>query len=88
MKRTLGLSITGAVIILGTLAHSNAAPPAQEKKPTAQEKMATVDYLVGSWGCAHTVGTFAGKYTTKYTKELGGRWLRQTYDFPAGQFGG
>ena len=60
---------------------------AQQKNPTAKEKMATVDYLVGSWSCAQTVGTSSGKYTTKYTKVLGDYWLRETYDFPAQQFG-
>lgn len=34
------------------------------------------------------MGDFSGKYTTTYTKVLGGRWLRQTYNFPPGQFGG
>jgi len=61
---------------------------AQQQKPTAKEKMATVRYLVGSWKCAHTVGDFSGQYTTQYTQALGDRWLKQTYDFPPRQFGG
>jgi hypothetical protein len=88
MKRSRALSVAVAVIILATLAPSHAASPAQEKKPTAQQKMATVDYLVGTWSCGHTVGTFSGKYTTRYTKVLGDLWLKQTYDFPPRQFGG
>lgn len=60
----------------------------EQKKPTAKEKMATMDFLVGSWDCAHTVGPFSGKYTTQYTKPLGDLWLREIYNFPAQQFGG
>jgi len=44
-----------------------------------------VQYLVGTWNCAHTVGTFTGTYKTTYSKAVGGVWLKQTYDFPAGQ---
>ena len=51
------------------------------------EKLATVEYLVGSWTCAHTVGSFSGTYRTSYAKILGGAWLRQTYEFPPRQFG-
>src|SRR5437763_14875641 len=36
-----------------------------------QQKIASVQYLLGSWKCAHTVGTFAGTYTTTYAKPLG-----------------
>ena len=49
------------------------------------EKMAAAQYLVGTWKCAHTVGTFSGTYTTTYAKVLGDLWLKQTYDFPATQ---
>jgi hypothetical protein len=51
--------------------------------PTARDKIAAVHYLVGTWSCAHTVGTFSGTYTTTYTNVLGSLWLKQTYDFPA-----
>ena len=51
------------------------------------EKMASVDYLVGTWNCAHTVGAYSGTYRTTYAKILGGAWLRQTYEFPPRQFG-
>ena len=89
MKRNLAVFFLVAVmILLALVGYPNAASTAQQKKPTAKEKMATIDYLVGSWSCGHTVGDFSGKYTTKYTKVLGNRWLRQTYDFPPGQFGG
>jgi hypothetical protein len=53
----------------------------------AQKKMASVDYLVGTWSCTHTVGSFSGTYRTTYAKSLGNLWLRQTYDFPPRQFG-
>ena len=54
----------------------------------AQQKIASVEYLVGTWSCAHTVGAASGTYKTTYAKTLGGLWLRQTYDFPPKQFGG
>jgi hypothetical protein len=57
------------------------AAPAQSE--AAPQQLSTVDYLIGTWNCAHTVGTFAGTYKTTYAKVLGGRWLQQSYDFPA-----
>jgi hypothetical protein len=50
--------------------------------PTAQEKIASRKYLLGTWICEHTVGTFSGAYTTTYAEVLDGLWLKQTYDFP------
>jgi hypothetical protein len=92
MKQKQALAIVGTSIIFATLVCAGAAPAPQQKAATpqqkaatAQEKMASVDYLVGTWNCGHTVGTFSGKYTTTYTKVLGGVWLKQTYDFPAQQ---
>lgn len=71
MKRNLAVLFAAVVLILAALAgYPNAASTAQQKKPTAKEKMATIDYLVGSWSCGHTVGDFSGKYTTMYTKYL------------------
>jgi hypothetical protein len=55
--------------------------------PTAREKIASLQYLVGTWSCAHTVGTFSGAYKTTYADALGGLWLRQITDFPPRQFG-
>jgi hypothetical protein len=88
MKRSPLFPVTVAVILCAAVLPGGTTPQAQEKKPTAKEKMATVEYLVGSWSCGHTVGTFSGKYTTKYSKVLGDRWLKETYDFPPGNFGG
>ena len=88
MKRNSALSVVAAATLLAAIVPADTAPRAQQKKATAQEKMASIDYLVGSWGCGHTVGTFSGTYTTTYSKVLGGRWLKQTYDFPPKQFGG
>ena len=51
--------------------------------PTTKQELASVNYLVGTWNCDHTVGDFAGKYRTTYSKALGDMWLKQTYDFPA-----
>ena len=72
-------SIAITAMLLGAAMYANAAP-------SAREKMASVEYLVGTWSCEHTVGTFSGKYTTTYAKAMGDLWLRQTYDFPARQF--
>jgi hypothetical protein len=54
---------------------------------SAPEKLASVEYLVGTWNCTHTVGNSSGNYRTSYAKALGGAWLRQTYEFPPKQFG-
>jgi len=51
------------------------------------QKMGSVEYLVGTWSCTHSVGSFSGTYKTSYAKVLGGAWLRQTYEFPPKQFG-
>ena len=56
------------------------AAPAQTEPATQQ--LSSVDYLIGTWNCAHTVGTFSGTYKTIYAKVLGGRWLQQSYEFP------
>lgn len=80
MKPTLLASLT-----LIALAFSSNTLQAQAAK-SAKEKMSTVDYLVGTWSCAHQVGDFSGKYTTTYEKVMGGRWLKETYEFPPRQF--
>jgi hypothetical protein len=85
MKRNLAVFFAVVVVVLAALVgYPEGASTAQQKKPTAKEKMATIDYLVGSWSCGHTVGDFSRKYTTKFTKVLGGLWLKQTYDFRPG----
>lgn len=78
MTRSSGSWLAVATGLLLLALDAIAAPPA--------EKMASVQYLVGTWSCEHTVGSFSGKYTTAYAKVLGDAWLRQTYDFPSGQF--
>ena len=45
-----------------------AASTCADASPAAQQKIASVQYLVGTWNCSHTVGTFAGTYTTTYAK--------------------
>src|SRR5438445_8399546 len=62
-----------------------AASTCADASPAVQQKIASVQYLVGTWNCAHTVGTFSGTYTTTYAKALGDLWLKQTYDFPPAQ---
>jgi hypothetical protein len=88
VKRTalLSVGVVAPLVAAGWLA--GGAPRTQQPRPSAKEKLAAVDYLVGAWSCAHTVGTFAGTYTTRYAKVLGDLWLQQTYDFPPQQFGG
>ena len=97
MTRSLFLPFLLAGILFAGLIYAQSDPKSdpksdsktdsktQPKTATAEEKLASVEYLVGSWNCDHTVGTFSGKYTTTYAKALGGRWLKQTYDFPPGQ---
>ena len=78
MKRMLGLSAAVAASIFAASAWADA--------PTAaQQKIASMQYLVGTWNCAHTVGNFSGTYTTTYSKVVGDLWLKQTYDFPPEQ---
>lgn len=78
----IAVPLFAAVVLAGGAAHL------QQPRPSAKEKLATVEYLVGTWSCAHTVGSFAGTYATRYAKVLGDLWLKQTYDFPPQQFGG
>jgi hypothetical protein len=78
MVRLMFFSGAVAALMLGSYSHANASP-------TVQQEIASMQYLVGTWNCAHTVGTFSGTYETTYSRVLGGLWLKQTYDFPAGQ---
>ena len=88
MKPGMTLKIVVSAVILFTLTFSSGAPSVAQdastaqKPATAQQELASVDYLVGNWSCEHTVGTFSGKYKTTYSKALGGLWLKQIYDFP------
>lgn len=77
MRRNLELFAAVAAMFLAASSASAAA--------TAKQKMASAQYLVGTWSCAHTVGTFSGTYKTTYANALGNLWLRQTYDFPPRQ---
>jgi hypothetical protein len=79
MKRTDWLAVAGA-IFLAALTYADAST-------AGQQKMESVQYLVGTWNCSHSVGSFSGTYTTTYAKVLGDLWLRQTYEFPPRQFG-
>ncbi len=63
-----------AVIVLNCNACASAA---------GKEKIASMQYLIGTWHCSHTVGSFNGDYTTAYSKVRGDMWMRQTYEFPA-----
>jgi hypothetical protein len=78
MTRNPGLLAAVAAAFLAAATYAEASP-------AAQQKIGSVQYLVGTWNCAHTVGTFSGTYTTTYSKPLGDLWLRQTYDFPPKQ---
>jgi len=72
-----------AVAMLSIFAAPLTAEPALQQKATAEQELQSADYLIGTWDCAHRVGTFSGTYRTSYAKVLGGHWLQQTYDFPA-----
>lgn len=61
-----------------------ATQPGATAQRSAPPQPSMVDYLIGTWDCAHTVGNFSGTYRTSYAKVLGGKWLQQTYEF-AGQ---
>ena len=78
MNLKFGFCSAAAAMLLS--ASSQSATPA-----TAAQKIASVHYLVGTWNCRHTVGTFSGTYTTNYARVLGDLWLKQTYDFPPKQ---
>jgi hypothetical protein len=65
-----------AAALLGAPADSSAAP-------TAAEGMKLAQYLLGTWSCAHTVGDFSGTYRETFAPAFGGRWIEQTYEFPA-----
>jgi hypothetical protein len=56
---------------------------ADDQQNSAAREMASANYLIGRWACAHTVGAFSGTYTTTYSRALGDRWLRQVWNFPA-----
>ena len=77
------------LVTAAAIASISPANPAEETRQAdvIAREMARMNYLIGTWSCAHTVGTFSGKYTTNYSKALGDRWLRQTWDFPAGNAG-
>ena len=76
MKLNFKLLAAAAAVCLAASSAANAAS-------TAQQKIAAVQYLVGTWSCTHTVGTFSGPYTTTYANVLDNLWLKQTYEFPA-----
>lgn len=82
--KTIGFA---AVAAFAVLALSVQAPAQEGNTATAKQKIDSVNYLVGTWQCQHTVGDFKGKYKTTFSKTLGGLWLKQTYDFPPGQAG-
>jgi hypothetical protein len=59
-----------------------AASACADESRVSQQKIASVQYLVGTWNCAHTVGTVSGTYRTTYSNAFGDLWLKQAYDFP------
>ncbi len=71
----------GAATAAALLALASSASAA----PTAQEAASSMAFLVGTWHCAHMVGDFSGTYTEQFERTMGGRWLKQSYDFPATQ---
>jgi hypothetical protein len=81
MRRTLALFAAVATLLFAAPLAGNAEPV----DPAARQAMTSVQYLVGNWNCAHTVGSFSGTYTTSFTNALNNLWLKQRYDFPATQ---
>jgi hypothetical protein len=71
----LALSVAVATLLLGAPTRAQA-----QSDPAA---MKSVQFLVGTWNCAHTVGDFSGTYTTSFANALDNKWLKQRYDFPA-----
>lgn len=78
MKRIISLCALGVAMMVSASASASAAP-------SADEAAKSLAFLVGTWNCAHTVGDFSGTYTERFERALGGRWLKQTYEFPATQ---
>lgn len=76
-----------AVPAIPAYADESTAPAAASTKRTAEQELKSADYLLGTWSCKHVVGDFSGTYKTTWSKPIGGQWLKQTYDFPAGQAG-
>jgi hypothetical protein len=81
MKLKTFLAAT-TIITLSSIDPVTSAEKTQQMNPATSEMM-SVSYLIGTWNCEHTVGTFSGRYTTTYSRALGDRWLRETWDFPA-----
>lgn len=54
-----------------------AASAGAGESPVAQQEIASVQCLVGTWSCAHTVGTVSGTYTTTYSNAFGDFWLKK-----------
>ncbi len=77
-----------SVALAGVAAMLLAAPTYAQVRPTAPQELQAAQFLVGTWRCSHTVGDFAGTYTTTFAKAFGNAWLRQTYDFPVTGEGG
>jgi hypothetical protein len=67
-------ALPAALLLLTLPAYGQATGPAGIR---------ALDFLIGSWTCAHTVGDFSGTYSTIFTRVLGDRWIRQIYAFPA-----
>jgi len=73
--------IAGAAAIAGALLAGSSTGDAA---PTGPDAMRSLQFLVGTWNCAHTVGDFSGTYTERFANGLGhGTWIEQTYEFPA-----
>ncbi|HEV3086948.1 MAG TPA: hypothetical protein VGX96_06945 [Candidatus Elarobacter sp.] len=79
MRRQLGLVTAVAALMVAAPAPGRAEPP----DPAVRQGLKAVQFLVGRWNCAHTVGDFSGTYTTSFAPALDGEWLKQRYDFPA-----
>ncbi|HVH09184.1 MAG TPA: hypothetical protein VM736_05250 [Gemmatimonadales bacterium] len=75
--------MTQGRVVLGAVALVLAAVSASAQGLTADDEGQAAQFLVGKWTCTHTAGDFSGAYTMVYTSVFGGRWLKQTFEFPA-----
>ena len=74
MKSVLHIFVAAGLLVAACASASAA---------TTDEALASRQYLIGTWNCAHTYRDFSGTYTTRYENVLDNRWIKQTYNFPA-----
>lgn len=74
-------SLALAVVTFATVQSAHSADSTPPANKTAQQEMESVNYLLGTWTCEHVIAASHGRYIANYSKVLGDRWLKETYDF-------